>query len=97
MKKRSKIIVAFGALIAIIGIVAAIIWFSMPIEQRNMVSFMMKKGSSYENYQEYQVIERNETPPSPTSFEPVVAKTTDDDYNNNITCKYRLKTAQGTG
>ena len=85
IKKRSKIIVAFGALIAIIGIVAAIIWFSMPTEQRNMVSFMMKTGSSDENYQEYQVIERNETSPSPSSFEPVVAETTNDDYNSNIT------------
>jgi len=45
----------------------------------------MKNGASYENYQEYQVIEWNESALLPSSFEPVVAETTNDDYNSNIT------------
>ena len=52
MKKKSKIIVAFAAVMVIIAFVAAIIWFSMPSEQRNMIVFQMKSGASYENYQE---------------------------------------------
>jgi len=85
MKKRSKIILAIAGVLVIITSVAAIVWFNMPSEQRNMVSFMMKKGTSYEHYQEYQTIDRNETAPLPTSFKPTVAETTNDDYNSNIT------------
>jgi len=85
MKKKSKIIVAFAAVMVIIAFVAVIIWFSMPSEQRNMVLFKMMSGPSYENYQEYQTIERNEAALAPSSFEPVVAETTNDDYNSNIT------------
>ncbi len=84
-KKNTKITVTIASLIGILATVAAIIWFSMPSEQRNMVSFMMKDGASYENYLEYQTIDRNESAPLPSSFEPLVAETTDDDYNSNIT------------
>ncbi len=85
MTKRSKIIAGIAGGITIITLVAAIIWFSMPIEQRNMVSFMMKKGPAYENYKEYQTINKNTSALLPTSFEPAVAVTTNDDYNSNIT------------
>ena len=85
MKKKSKIIVSFAAVMVILALAAVIFWFSMPSEQRNMLLFMMTSGESYENYQEYQVVDRNESAPAPTSFEPVAAETTDDDYNSNIT------------
>lgn len=82
MKKGTKIIIAIVAVLAIVG---TTVWFSIPSAQRNMVSFMMKSGPSYDNYQEYQTIDRNTTAPSPTSFEPVIAEMTSDDYNSNIT------------
>ncbi len=84
MKKGSKIIVAITAVLVVISTVAAIIWFSMPREQRNMVSFMMKKGPNYENYQEYQVIDRNNEALAPTSFEPSAADTIEGNNNCNI-------------
>lgn len=56
----------------------------MPGEQRNMVLFMMKKGDSYNSYQEYQVIDRNDKPLAPTSFKPGVADTIAGNNNRNI-------------
>ena len=84
MKKKSKIIISLGAVMVVIASAATIIWFHMPSEQRNMISFMMKKGANYKNYEEYQTIDRNESSPSPTSFEPIIAQTTNVDYNQNI-------------
>ncbi|MRT92600.1 OsmC family protein [Ancylomarina sp. 16SWW S1-10-2] len=83
--RKSKITVSILAILLVIASIAAIIWFRMPSEQRNMVSFMMKSGANYDNYQEYQTIGRNKIAPQTTSFKPVVAKTTDDDYNSNVT------------
>ena len=71
--KKSKIILVITAIVVLVALAAGIYWFSMPSEQRNMVSFMMKKGPSYEKYHEYQVIERNDEALKPTSFEPIVA------------------------
>ncbi len=84
MKKRSKIIATIAAVIVIITSVAAVIWFSMPSEQRNMIAFMMGKGENYDNYQEYQVIDRNGESLAPTSFKPTVADTTEGSHNCNI-------------
>lgn len=85
MKKKSKIITAVAAVLVIIAIGAAVYWFSMPSAQRNMMLFMIKNGESHEDYQEYQVIERNDSAPAPTSLESVIAATLDDDYNSSIT------------
>ncbi len=84
MNNTQKIILGLVAVIVIIASVAGIYWFSMPVEQRNMILFMFEDSPEYENYQEYQVIDRNEFALAPTSFEPVVAKTTTQDYNSNI-------------
>lgn len=84
MEKNHKIIFAFVGVIVIAALVAGMIWFSMPGEERNMILFMVKDGPSYDNYQEYQVIDRNELALSPTSFEPVVAETSNEDYNSNV-------------
>ena len=81
MKKKYKITIAS---VVVIAIIAAIVWFSMPSEQRNMISFMMVKGKSYNNYQEYQVIDRNDEALAPTSFEPSVADTIGKNNNRNI-------------
>jgi uncharacterized OsmC-like protein len=56
----------------------------MPREQRNMVSFMLKNGENYNNYQEYQVIDRNDKVLATTSFEPRVADTIEGNNNSNI-------------
>jgi len=85
MKTISKIGLAATAVVVIAAIVAAIFWFSMPSEQRNMVVFQMTKGPSYEHYQEYQTIDKNKSAPLPTSFKSIVAETTTNDYNSNIT------------
>jgi len=82
--KKNKIILVFVSVIIIAAFVAGIVWFSMPSEQRNMVLFMMKSGPSYENYQEYQVIDRNEVPLAPTAFEPAVADSNENDNNSNV-------------
>jgi uncharacterized OsmC-like protein len=81
MKKKYKITIAS---VVVIAIIATIVWFSMPSEQRNMISFMMLKGKSYNNYQEYQVIDRNDEALAPTSFEPSVADTIAGNNNTNI-------------
>ncbi len=84
MKTKSKIILGFTALIVIIASVAAVVWFTMPSEQRNMVSFMMLNGESYDNYKEYQVIDSNDEALAPTSFEPCIADTIEGSDNCNI-------------
>ena len=84
MKKKSKIIVAVAAFFIIISSITAVIWFTMSSEQRNMISFMMGKGESYDNYQEYQVIDRNDEALAPTSFKPTVADTIEGSLNCNI-------------
>jgi uncharacterized OsmC-like protein len=82
MKTKSKIIISVVGVISIIALVGGIYWFSMPREQRNMVLFMMKKGDSYNSYQEYQVIDRNDKPLAPSSFNPGVADTIAGNNNN---------------
>ena len=84
MKTKNKIKLGFAALMVIIAVVIGAIWFSMPSEQRNMVSFMMKKGSSYENYQEYQVIDRNDEGLEPTSFKPTTPEAETGNCTANI-------------
>ena len=74
-KKKNFIFKTLVVILSIIGVVAAVIWFSMPTEQRNMILFMMSKGESYDDYQEYQVIERNDKALAPASFEPIVVDT----------------------
>lgn len=85
MQKKYKITVAIAAIIVVIAVAAASVWYLMPSEQRNMMLFMMKRGESYYNYMEFQVIDPNEFAPSPTSFKPVTAETSDSNYNSNIT------------
>ena len=81
MKKVYKITIAI-----IIGVVVitGIFWLSMPSEQRNMISFMMLNGNSYDNYEEYQVIGRNNEALAPTSFKPSVAQTIVGNINQNV-------------
>lgn len=62
-KKKSllqKIGIGFGGLLGIALVAGAVYWFSMPVEARNMISFMMFSTESYDNYEEYQVVERND-------------------------------------
>jgi len=84
MKKKSKIILAITSLLVVITLVGGIIWFSMPSEQRNLAFFMLGKGDSYDSYQKYQVIDRNDESLAPTSFKPTVAETIKGDNNCNI-------------
>lgn len=81
MKKGYKISIA---IIIAVATIAGIFWFSMSSEQRNMIAFMMVKGENYDNYQEYQVIDRNDKALAPTSFVPSVAETIEGDNNCNI-------------
>lgn len=81
MKKGYKISIA---IIIAVATIASVFWFSMPSEQRNMVSFMMNGGESYDNYQEYQVVDRNDEALVPTSFEPSDANVIEGNNNSNI-------------
>ena len=90
MKTKSKIMIVLAAVLGIIVVGATMYWFSFSSEQRNMILFGMISAPSYENYQEYQVIELNKTALAPSSLEPVIAETTDDDYNSNITVISRM-------
>lgn len=81
MKKGYKISIA---IVIAVATIAGIFWFSMPSEERNMIVFMMVKGESYDNYQEYQVIDRNNEALAPTSFKPSVADTIEGNNNINI-------------
>ena len=84
MKKKSKIIAVIAAILVILAIVTVIFWFSMPSEQRNLIAFMMVNSDSYEDYTEYQVIDRNDIALAPTSFKPGAADTIDGSLNYNI-------------
>ncbi|MFA6830812.1 MAG: OsmC family protein [Bacteroidaceae bacterium] len=84
MKKRSKIIIAITSLLGVVALVGGVVWFSMSSEKRNMISFMMLNGESYDNYQEYQVVDRNDEALNPTSFEPSVAPTVEGSANCTI-------------
>ncbi|MBD1262056.1 OsmC family protein [Maribacter polysiphoniae] len=81
MKKGYKISIA---IVIAAAVIAVIFWFSMPSEQRHMISFMTLNGDSYDNYQEYQVIDRNDKALVPTSFEPDVADTIAGNNNRNV-------------
>ena len=81
MKKGYKISIA---IVIAVTVIVGVFWFSMPSEQRNMVCFMMKNGKSYDNYQNYQVIDRNNEVLAPTSFKPSVADTIGGHNNRNI-------------
>lgn len=81
MKKVYKISIA---IIIAVATIAGVFWFSMSSEERNMIAFMMVKGENYDNYQEYQVIDRNDEVLSPTSFKPSVAETIEGNHNCNI-------------
>jgi len=84
MKKSKKIILIIAIIIGVIVAGVCIFWFSMPSSQRNMLMFMIKKGDSYDSYQEYQVIDRNDEALYPTSFAPSVADDIEGDNNINI-------------
>jgi uncharacterized OsmC-like protein len=84
MKKGKKIILIIVAVILIIALAAGIFWFSMPSGQRNMILFMMNSGDSYDNYQEYQVIDRNNESLKPTAFVPSVADLIEGSDNINV-------------
>jgi uncharacterized OsmC-like protein len=81
VKKAVLIVVT---VVAIIAIGAGIYWFSIPKEGRNMLTFMAFSGDSYDNYEEYQVIDRNEKSLSPTSFDPNAAISAEGESNQNI-------------
>ena len=82
-KKRSvgKIILIVLAVI-IVAVVA--IWFAIPSGMRNMLMLMALPGESYDDYQEYQVIDRNEDALAPSAFEPTAAVSGETDENTNI-------------
>ncbi len=83
-KVIKRVVIAAVSVIAVIVIGAGIYWFSMPKEQRNMLWFMVASGESYDSYLEYQVIDRNEGPLAPTSFEPIAAVSSRGEDNMNI-------------
>ena len=84
MKKKTKILTGLAAVIAVIAIGAAVYWFSMPSEERNMILFMMLKGDSFDSYEEYQVIDHNAEGLEPTAFKPTAAEGGREDQNVNI-------------
>lgn len=81
MKKGYKIITG---IVIVVAVIVGIVWFSFTSEERNMIGFVMKKGPSYENCQEYQVIERNAEALNPTSVEPMTAKGNAENRATNI-------------
>ena len=85
-KKRiiNKIILAVVAILVVAVLAGSAYWFSMPSEQRNMLTFMMFGGENCDNYQEYQVIGRNDKPLTPTSFEPTATISNENVKNVNI-------------
>jgi len=80
LRKRS----IAAAIIVGLVVVGAGYWFSIPKEARNMMTFMMFPGGNYENYEVYQVIERNKTPVQPAGAKKVVAESVKGDNNVNI-------------
>lgn len=85
MKTSKKIAIAVAAVIGLAVVGAGAYWFSIPKEMRNMMLFMVTSGESYDDYEEYQVIERNEFELEPTSFESFAAVS--EDGNNNVNIK----------
>jgi uncharacterized OsmC-like protein len=79
-----KLSIAVGMILGITVIGGGIYWFSIPKEARNMVQFMMLPSGQYENYETYQVIERNKIPVQPSGPEKVVAESASGDNNVNI-------------
>lgn len=83
-KKKSllqKIGIGIGGLLALAIVAVAIYWFSMPEASRNMISFMMFSSESYDNYEEYQMVERNDNPLQPSGPDMIGAE---EDNNVNI-------------
>lgn len=83
-KLFKKIGIGFGAVLILAIIAACIYWFSMPKEARNMVTFWAFTGDEYDNYIEYQVIERNEEALQPSGMDFVAAESSEQDKNVNI-------------
>jgi uncharacterized OsmC-like protein len=86
MKRKTikKIILAVAGLLVIGVIGVGTYWFTMPSAQRNILSFMMFGGESYDNYTEYKTIDYRNEALVPTTFEPVAAVSTKADNNSNI-------------
>ena len=83
--KRKTIVKGAIATVAGIIVIAVIAFFSIfSSEERNLMFYMMG-STSYDSYQEYQVIEPNGTAPAPTSLTPEIAESSESDYNSNIT------------
>jgi uncharacterized OsmC-like protein len=86
-KKKSilqKVGIGFGGLLGVAIVAALVYWFSMPAEARNMVSFMMFSSDSYENHEEYQVVERNDHALEPSAYDMTGAESEASDENVNI-------------
>ena len=81
MIKKISIIAAVVLVLAVVG--CSIYWFSMPKEARNMMKFVMFSSGDYDNYEYYQVIERNETPLQPAGPEKTAAVSAPGDNNVN--------------
>ncbi len=60
MTKGKRIAAIVAGVLAVVAIAGSFYWFSMPSEQRNILLFMMLPGESYDEYEEYQVVERND-------------------------------------
>jgi len=84
MKIIRKVVLSIIAIIAIMGVIGSVYWFSMPSGQRNMILFMMGNGDSYDHYEEYKVIERNENTLVPTAFEEFSPNADENDNDLNI-------------
>ena len=84
MKKSKKIALWIAVVVGIVAVGGGAYWFSMPSQARNMISFMMFNGDSYDSYEEYQVIDRNDQGLVLTTFEPLAADTGNGDDNVNI-------------
>ncbi len=79
-----KIVLFIIAIITIIAAVGIAYWFSMPSGQRNIILFMMRNGESYDNYENYQVIERNKNTLVPTAFKEFTPNSDENDNDVNI-------------
>lgn len=60
MKTSKKVLIGVSSLIGVALIAVGAIWFSLPAGQRNMILFMATGTESYDEYEEVQVIDRNE-------------------------------------
>lgn len=61
MKTSKKVLIAIGTVIGVAVVAVSGYWFSIPQGQRNMILFMAGNNETYENHEEYQVIDRNES------------------------------------